>query len=334
MPRTGKFSKLRKGVGIVSCTIAMATPAFAGMNQDLADCTASDRKTSVDACTRVMNSGRLPKEQFYIGHYNRGWSHFNAGQSEKALADFDKSISYNSGYADTYYSRAVVQHDLGHRAESLAELDTYLTKKGDVAEAYLNRARLFRARNEYNQAFSELQRAATLDPGDHKVEAMRALVLSDLGEQAPARAAADKAIAAKADDAGALYARALIAFREKDYDAAARDVDESLAAKEGNVAAHELKGRIAEQRGDADAAVKSYRRAVEIVPKSLDGRAAQREARARLDAIPGASQISGKVAEAPSSETAPSKSKEKAATGGCRRFIPSAKTTVAVECPQ
>ncbi len=84
----------------------MAVATMAGMTQDLADCTAADRKTSADACTRVMNSGRLPREQIYIGHFNRGWSYFNAGNLEKALADFDKSVTANPAYADTYFSRA------------------------------------------------------------------------------------------------------------------------------------------------------------------------------------------------------------------------------------
>ncbi|HEX2840026.1 tetratricopeptide repeat protein [Hyphomicrobium sp.] len=333
MQRTRMQSGLLKRASLASCLLAIATPGFAGMTQDLSDCTASDRKSSAAACTRVMNSGRLPKEQFYIGHYNRGWSHFNAGDTEKALADFDKSISYNPGYADTYYSRAVIQHDLGHREQSLADLDRYVQKKGEVAEAYLNRARLFRARGELNEAFSATQRAGYLDPSDAKVEVMRALVLSDMGEKTPARMAADKAIAAKPDEGSAYYARALISYREKNSDAAMADLEIALARKDNNISAHELRGRIHAERGETDAAAKSFMRALEIVPKSLEARAAQQEARKRLAELPGGVQIKDKVAQAPSATPPPQKTSSETEPPKCRRFIPSAETTIAVDCP-
>jgi Tfp pilus assembly protein PilF len=309
------------------------------MNQDLADCTASDRKTSAEACTRVMNSGRLPREQVYIGHYNRGWSYFNANAYDKALADFDKSISHNPGYADTYYSRAVVQHERGARDQSLADLDTYLEKKGEIAEAHLNRARVFRARNELDRAFSELQTAGQLDVTDHKVVILRALVLSDMGEQGPARREAETAIEANPDEAGGYYARALVAYREKQFDAATADVDKALSFKDANPIAHTLKGQILEQRGDTSAALASFRRALDIIPKSLDARAAQDEARARVTALGGTEPVPDKVA---ASETPPaakpaaaplSATPPAAERAGCRRFIPSVGTTVAVDCP-
>ncbi len=183
--------------GVVLLQLVYAAPSQAGMNKDLADCTASDRPTSAAACTRVMNSGRLPDEQFYIGHYNRGWSYFNAGDNDRALADFDKSIKYLSTYADTYYSRAVVQHDRGEREKSLADLDRYLELKSGDWEAHFKRALMFRRRGEPDRAFSELQKAANLNPTEQKIVALRALALSDMGEQGPARADADKAIAAE-----------------------------------------------------------------------------------------------------------------------------------------
>jgi tetratricopeptide (TPR) repeat protein len=144
-------------VGIALLPIAAAVPAHAGMKQDLADCTAADRPASAGACTRVMNSGRLPDEQFYIGHYNRGWSYLNSGEYDKALADFDKSISHLPSYADTYFSREIVQHERGEREKSLAELDSYLERKSGDWDAHVKRSAMFRWRGEPSNAFSEVQ---------------------------------------------------------------------------------------------------------------------------------------------------------------------------------
>lgn len=326
MMRSARASSLF--LSLMAGAAALATPAFAGMTQDLDDCTAADRKTSADACTRVMNSGRLPREQFYIGHYNRGWSYFNDGAYDKAIADFDKSISNNPGYADTYFSRAQVQHERGARNQSLADMDRYLEKKGEVAEAYLNRARLFRRRGELNQAFSELQRAGGLDPGENQVLVLRALVLSDLGEQRPAHAEADKAVAAKADDAAAYYARAVIAFREDKLDGATSDVDKALTLKSAFPAAHVLKAEIQERQNESGAAIESYQRALDASPRSLDGRAAHDKAHQRLASLTGKAQPAEVATVAtPSEDPAPVPQ-----NSDCRRFIPSAGTTVAVDC--
>lgn len=308
---------------------AFTSPAFAGMTQDLEDCTAADRKTSVESCTRVMDSGRLWDNQVYIGHYNRGWGYFNSGNYDKALADFDKSIKLNASYADTYLSRAITQNMRGAREAALADLDTYLDKKGEVAEAHVNRARLFRAMKEPNRAFSELQRAADLDPADDKVEAMRALALVDLGELSPARAAAEKAITEKPDDALPYYARAFVSFAEKKFDDAMRDVEKALSIKDKHIAAHTLKGKLHEERGEKSAAEASYRRALEGFPKAPDAIGAKEEARERLAALTG-EPAPAKIAT--SDPAAASDPEPAPASTDCRRFIPSAGTTVAVEC--
>jgi tetratricopeptide (TPR) repeat protein len=312
---------------LLTGAVALASPALAGMTQDLEDCTAADRKTSAAACTRVMDSGRLWDNQYYIGHYNRGWAYFNADDYDKALADFDKSVKLNASYADTYLSRAVTQHMKGARDAALTDLDTYLEKKGEIAEAHVNRARLFRSMKEPNRAFSELQRAGDLDPGDDKVEAMRALALADLGELGPARAAAEKAIASKPDDAGGYYARAFVSYAERRFPEARTDVEKALSIKDKFIAAHTLMGKLHEEQGEKDAAIASYRRATEGFPKAPDAISAKEEARERLAALNG-DPAPAKVAASEPKDTPPPASTD------CRRFIPQAGTTVAVDCTE
>lgn len=330
---------------VLALTLVLdAGSCLAGMTQDLADCTAADRKTSAEACTRVMDSGRLPDEQFYIGYFNRAWSYYRAGDDDKALADFDKSVARNPGYADTYLSRALIQHERGDRAASLADLDRYLDKKGNTVEARIKRAQMFRRRGEPSQAFSELQSAAALDPADGRINAQRALALSDMGEQGPARKEAELAISADANGPAGYYARALVAFREHDLKAASDDVVKALSLKKTFQPAHALEGRIHEEQGDAEAARASYNRAIETSSHGVDALAAQAEARERLAALDGkqpapalivSSDTAGEApAEAKPSEPAPAAAPEAVGEGNCRRFIPSAGMTVAVACPR
>ena len=68
----------------------MATSASAGMSDDLSSCTAAKNRAAAAACTRVMDSGRLPREQMYIGYFNRGSAYRRAG-------DFPRRCRFHQG---------------------------------------------------------------------------------------------------------------------------------------------------------------------------------------------------------------------------------------------
>ena len=74
---------------LCACALVLAAaiaPAHAGMQNDLALCTAAEGRPSAAACTRVMNSGRLRDEDIRIGYYNRADSYEKAGDFDKATA--------------------------------------------------------------------------------------------------------------------------------------------------------------------------------------------------------------------------------------------------------
>jgi tetratricopeptide (TPR) repeat protein len=331
---------LRSLLSIISfaAVLGFATASFAGMKRDLRLCTAADSRTSVSACTRVMNSGRLPRKQFYIGHHNRGWAHFASGDYDKALADFDKSIAYRRGYADSYFARAVVQHERGERDKSRQDLDRYLEHKRKDWKVHLNRALLFRSRGEYDQAFSDLQSASALSPENSKIAALRALVLSDMGEHSSARADAEQAITLKPKSAGAHYAKALIAFRENDLEGAKAAATHVVSLKNSYSPAHTLLGRIAETQGDHPAARAHFEKGLAVKTKSISGREAHKEARKLLSGLDDTRQTQAqeKVAQAqvenlkpaPATETA----KPDARKGDCRRYIAALSVTIAMPC--
>ena len=124
--------------------LAVATHAMAGMSQDLASCTAAKGLSSAAACTRVMNSGRLPDEQFWIGHFNRGSGYRRANDYDKALADFDKAVELNSRFARAYQGRALVHDEQGEDYKAHADLDRAIELDPRDWSAYYSRATILR----------------------------------------------------------------------------------------------------------------------------------------------------------------------------------------------
>lgn len=326
------MAPLARTAALLAMPLVFAQPCYAGMARDLADCGASDRPASASACTRVLESGRLPRSQFYIGYFNRGWSHYNDGDNEAALKDFNRAAKANPSYADTYFSRAVVQQARGERASSLVDLNRYLELKPDDWIVRFNRALLLRKHGEPGLALAELDAAAAAPKSDlQKVTVLRALVLSDTGDNAAARVHAENAIAAEPGGASAYFARALVGFREENLDEALRDAEKAVSLKDDFPAAHTLLGRIAEARGDEAAGKAHYDRAVALPAKSIDARAAREEAQGRLIAL---ERIGAAGAPSDGPAAAARTAEAGAALGGldCRHYVPAAGTTIAVAC--
>ena len=298
--------------------LAVATHAMAGMSQDLASCTAAKGLSSAVACTRVMDSGRLPDEQAWIGHFNRGSGYRRANAYDQALADFDKAVELKPRFARAYQGRALVHDELGADYKAHADLDRAIELDARDWSAYYSRATILRGGSDFDGALADLAKAAERAPKKPQVVLLRALIQSAKGEPAEARAAINKVIADGESDASGYYARATVAFDEQRLDAASADLDRSLAVEEAFAAAHMLKGRILEAQGDKAGARQRYRKALELAPDLFDGRHARAIARDRLKAL---------------GDTTPDVALvEPARKVGCKRFLPTTGTIIEASC--
>lgn len=302
--------------------LAFAAPAAAGMRQDLARCTAAKGQSSAAACTRVMNSGRLPDEQFYIGYFNRGSAYRTAADFKKALADFNRVVKLKPRFARGYHARGLVHQGLGAIDKARADFDRAIKLAPKHFAGYLSRAALLREREELDAALADAQKAEGLKPKHAPTRLLHALILSDKGEQAAARSVINKLIAEGHANAAAYYARATVAFRERRLDAATSDLGRALKRRPSFAAAHMLMGRVLEVRGDTAAAKASYRKALRMPADHLEGRSAHKTARRRLSALSGG----GKADVALNND--------RTREVGCKRFLPTTGTVISADCDE
>ncbi len=306
-------------VVVILATVGMPTAAAAGMTEDLASCTAAEGRESAAACTRVMNSGRLRREQFYIGYFNRGSGYRRAGDFDKALADFKRVLKLKPKFARGYHMRGLVQADLGAREKALADLDRAIALDGREWSTYFTRASVLRADKDYDRALADLNTAAELKPGETKVRLLRARIVADKGDYAEARAEINKVISEGQNTAAAYYARAAVAFEERRIDAASGDLARVLAQRDAFPAAYVLDGRIQEAKGNRRAATTRYREALKLPVQNMEARWARTFAQERLKAL---------------RETANVALNQREPEVGCKRFLPATGTIINTDCAE
>jgi tetratricopeptide (TPR) repeat protein len=311
----------------------LLSPSFAGMDEDLASCTAAKGRDSANACTRVMDSGRLPRSQFYIGYFNRGSGYRRAGDLDAALADFNRVIALNSDFARAFHARGLVRDEQDAPDKALEDFDRAIKIDDKDWGSYYSRAVLRRARQDYDGAMADIEKAAALKPKHAHVRLLHALLKADKGDYAAARDEANKVLDDGEAKAAAYYVRAFVAFDQNDLDVATTDLDKALELKDSLAPALLLKGRILEARGDKATAKSRYQQALAEPSSFIEGRSSQRKARERLNALNGVD-----TANAALDKPQPEKREDADVADkplrpvGCKRFLPATGVTITIDC--
>lgn len=314
------------------CILAVAVymipcvPAHAGMQQDLADCPASKKAASAQACTRVLESGRLPRNQHYIAHFNRAWAYRLAGKSSLALGDYDRAVALNPKYAKSRVGRGTLHRDLGDYDKALADFDAVIRQDAKNWEGLVQRARTMRDLGRRSEALADVAKAERASPGQRQVQVFDALLAAEGGDARRALATIDRAIKQEANDAMAHYVRAVALNQSGDRGAALAETNRTLDIEPGFTAALSLRGRLQEQRGRNDLARDDYSQVLRLPLKHFDAALASSVARARLAKL---EQAGGPVAAL----TEPARPKvQPIADRTCRRYVPAAAATIVVDC--
>jgi tetratricopeptide (TPR) repeat protein len=330
--------------GVFLFAALMATSASAGMDRDLSVCTAANDKAAAAACTRIMESGRLPNAQMYIGYFNRGTAWRRAGEPAKAVADFTKVLELKPDFARAYEARGSAQADVGARAEALSDLDAAVAHGAGDWRFLYSRAVLLRSYGDTEAARNDLIAAGNAKPEATQVPLMLALVLADEGDFLSARAKVDQSMAQGREEMLAYYTRAAIAFREGQMADAEADVDRALKMKPDFAAAQILKGRILEARGDVGAARASYDKALDGKTDFFDGRATRGIAKERLAALGPVAEVPKVTVEVPKRAKTVAQAKKDVAEAkielpaerqlDCKVFLPATGTVVTAKCSE
>jgi tetratricopeptide (TPR) repeat protein/S1-C subfamily serine protease len=141
---------------------------------------------------------------------NRGLAKSDIGQTQKAIADYDRAITLNPKYAYAYNNRGLAKSDIGQQKEAFADYDRAIALNPKYVEAYYNRGLAKFNIGQKQEAISDYDRAIALNPTYAKAYVNRGLAKSNIGQKQEAISDYDRAIALNPKYALAYYNRGIV----------------------------------------------------------------------------------------------------------------------------
>lgn len=200
---------------------------------------------------------------------NQGNDLEDVGQFDRALACYDRALSFNPNYARAHSNRGNVLQLLQRFADALASYDHALAIRPDYAEAFFNRGNALRALHRFDEALSSYDDALAIKPAFILALMGHGVVLQDLNRFADALSSYDRALVMQPDYAEAHYNRGNVLHELQRFEDALGAYDAALNINSEYVEALGNRGAVLQDLKRFTDALDSYNRALAIQPDHL-----------------------------------------------------------------
>ncbi len=188
------------------------------------------------------------------------------GDTEAALADYDRAIALEPDNATSYLNRANLYASDARHAEALEDYGQAIQRAPDSPLAYANRGLVYRALGDSPRALLDLDQAIRLAPDDAAGYAARAALRVTLGDPAGAVEDYDRALARSPDNARNYFNRASQKLLLGDAQGAQADCDAALLRDPRNREALTCRAEARRVLGDFRGAVTDVSQALALSP--------------------------------------------------------------------
>lgn len=120
------------------------------------------REQRIKDCTRLIELGKLSRENLSIAYSNRGGA-YRTSDNERALRDLVKAIELDPKNASAFYNRALVYRSLQQAVKSLDDLNRSIELDPKDWQSWLERGKEFNSRDQFARAIADLDKAIALN---------------------------------------------------------------------------------------------------------------------------------------------------------------------------
>lgn len=181
---------------ILCLSAAVACPVFAAAdNMRLCEGHAGVALTrQVRACSAVIAAKPGAAQRLIVAYANRAWAYTLLGDSDRAVADFDKAIALDPALESAHRGKGIAHHRKGQYREAIAAFGRAIAAKPDYAGAFVDRGLAHAALGEGQRALADLDAAVGILPDVGRYYFLRASVTERLGKADTALADLDRAV--------------------------------------------------------------------------------------------------------------------------------------------
>jgi tetratricopeptide (TPR) repeat protein/S1-C subfamily serine protease len=165
-------------------------------------------KKQYSAAISILDEIIRKNPQTYA-YYNRGKIKFSLGNTQGAIADFNRAIALSPKDIEAYINRGAVKSYLGNNQEAIADYDRAIALNPKLAMVYYNRGDSKSNLGNQQGAIADYDLAIAIEPKFAEAYSNRGLTKSDLGKKEEAIIDYDRAIAINPKFAEAYYNRGL-----------------------------------------------------------------------------------------------------------------------------
>jgi len=142
-----------------------------------------DVSTILSVCVLIILTVAGCAEMEANSYFNRALTYGKKGQHDQAIADYNKAIEINPGYAMAYYNRgSAYAIGTGQYDQAIADYNKAIEINPGYAMAYCNRGRAYAiGKGQYDQAIADYNKAIEINPRFISAYKNRGIVMMKLG---------------------------------------------------------------------------------------------------------------------------------------------------------
>ena len=133
---------------------------------DVETCNDPQGQPTIDACTRLIESGSLSVDHRSSVFNNRGHAYYTLDQYARAIQDWDETIRLEPDNPYVFIERGSAYYALGQYARAIQDFDEAIRLKPDLALAFSSRSNAERKMGNTAAADADSAKAEALDPED------------------------------------------------------------------------------------------------------------------------------------------------------------------------
>jgi tetratricopeptide (TPR) repeat protein len=272
-----RFGKVASTLGIQlnSPVAVLPTPQVSNLNAADYFLTANDKVDRGDYAGALADFNRSISinSKYANAFINRGnlkRQHFN--DTPGAFADYNRAIAISPQNSAAYNNRGVLKNESNDIPGALADYNQAIALDSEYAEAYTNRGVLkIEKLNDLDGALADYNQAIKINPQFAGAYTSRGNLQSRQGNISAALADFQRAIILNPKDANAYNSRGTIKFKSNDLDGALADYNQAISLNPKFAGYYSNRGILKNERlNDVPGALADYNRAIALDPKQAD----------------------------------------------------------------